>query len=305
MILQQPWWLLAACLCALGYFLFIARRHDDWEQAIRRPVLSYLKHGEKNKPRRQIGWLVAVLGCLALTGPSIEAQDKNAYRHTQGWVVIADVSRSMTLNDVVPSRLSAMRDTALELAKHAGASSTTLIVYAGDAFVITPPSFDTNNFSNSANLLSYGVVPMDGSNVTRALSLALSVIEDSHLVNARLFVLSDTGGFNTRSTAAVARIADLGHRTDLILFGDAADNTAEFDIEVASSMANSGNGVLVRADSVGSVDFSKLNLDQVFLDNKLLSQSGLTTLVWSNQSHWILLCCIPLMLLMFYREFRS
>ena len=74
-----------------------------------------------------------------------------------------------------------MRDTALALADRAVANSTALIIYAGDAFVVAPPSFDTNNFKSNVSLLEYGVIPVDGSNATRAFALALSVLEGTDL----------------------------------------------------------------------------------------------------------------------------
>ena len=305
MTLMHPWWLVFAMLSVIAFLLLDERHHDAWRNIITRPVLGFLRNNKKKPKKRQFGWLIAALFFIALSGPSLESDDKDTYKHTQGWIVLADVSRSMTLSDVVPSRLSAMRNTALELGNRAQAHSMTLIVYAGDAFVVTPPTYDLNIFASNANLLDYGVVPVDGSNVSRALSLSLGVIESSNFINSRLFVLSDTGGFNAQSAAAIARIADLGHRTDLIIFGtDESDNTGQINLQLAESMATHGNGVLVQSDTIGSVEYSPLDLDKN-IDSSLLTQSGLTTLSWSNQSHWILLFAIPLFLMFLYRQPRS
>jgi len=197
-----------------------------------------------------------------------------------------------------------MRDTALNLVTHANASSTTLIVYAGDAFIIAPPSFDTANFNNNVGLLEYGTVPIDGSNVARALALALSVIDGAGLVNTRLFVLSDTGGFSTRATAAVSRLAQMGHRTDLILFGsDDTNNATPFDLDSAKTMAKNGGGKMLLADAIGNINLTSLDLQSRGLDGKFLTQSGITTLTRSSVSHWLLLPGIPLLLLLFRRGY--
>ena len=305
MTLIPPWWLLFALLVFIGYFVLRTHQHDAWQKVIPPKVLGFLKHQRPGKLTRHPGWLIAAIAFIALSGPSTETQDKDTYRHSQGWIILADVSRSMTLTDVVPSRISAVRDAALDLASHANANSITLIIYAGDAFVITPPSYDTENFTDNANLLEYGLVPTDGSNLTRALSLGLAVIEDSSLIDARLFVLSDTGGFNTNSSAAIARIADLGHRTDLIVFGtEGAEGTGSIDLELAENMANNGNGVVVQSNAIGTINYSKLDLSNRSNDQSVLVQSGLTTLAWSNQSHWLLLLALPLMLILFYRQLR-
>ncbi len=303
MTLLHPWWLLPAVLLFLAYLVIRSDNNSGWRRVIRPPVLKYLQRGQTVSSLRQHALLLAAIACTALSGPSLQVNDSKTYQHTQGWIVLADVSRSMTLTDTVPSRLSAMRGAAITLAERAMANSTTLIVYSGDAFVIAPPSFDSTHFKDNVNLLDYGTVPMDGSNLTRAFSLAWSVIDGSSMVNARLFVLTDTGGFNTRSDAAVARLASLGHRTDFILFGsDNTGNAAPFDVDAANSMAASGGGLMLQADSIGNVNFSRLGLNSIDTDNKLLTQTGITTLRWSNQSHWILLLAIPLMLFAFRRE---
>ena len=131
------------------------------------------------------------------------------------------------------------------------------------------------------------------------------MIDSSQLVNARLFILSDTGGFNTRSDAALSRLAANGHQADIILFGsEDSTNAAPFDLEAASQLAESGAGTTVIADSLGQIDFRRLSLTTKHPGNALLTQTGITTLRWSNQSHWILLLVIPLLLLLFYRAAR-
>lgn len=303
--LLQPWWLLPAGLLLLAFVITATTVASDWRRVLNANVLRYLSQGRLEGRHRHPGFLIAALACFALSGPSLPTTEAETYRHAQGWIVLADVSRSMTLTDVAPSRISAMRDAANEIASHANTKSVTLIAYAGDAFIIVPPSFDTANFRENANLLEYGIIPSDGSNLTRALSLAWTVIDASQLINARLFILSDTGGFNTRSDAAVARLAALGHRTDLVLFGsEESTNAAPFELTVANKLAKSGQGNMILANAIGAVATDKLSLNKLNLDNRLLNQTGISTLRWSNQSHWILLLAIPLLFLLFFRETR-
>lgn len=306
MTLLYPLWLVPACALLLAWLLIKRHQDDDWKRVITRSVLAYLKGGRTAKGTRRLELLIAAILCAALTGPSVQAENPDTYRHSQGWIILADVSRSMTLNDVAPSRLSAMRNTALALSERAKANSTTLIVYAGDAFIVSPPSFDDRNIQQNITLLEHGIVPVEGSNLARALSLALSVIEGSQLVNARLFVLSDTGGFNNRSDAAVSRLAQLGHRTDVILFGtESSDTAAPFDLLTAKSLANSGEGNILRADSIGQLNLDTLDLQSNISDKRFLTQAGLTSIRWQNQSHWLLILLIPLLLWLFHREWHQ
>lgn len=305
MILLHPWWLLAAAVLFIAYLLLRIRTGDDWWQVIPAPVLEFLTGNTESHRNRHPALLIAALACAALSSPALESEDTETFRHAQGWIVLADVSRSMTLNDITPSRLSAMRNTALALGDSTNAGSISLIVYSGDAFIVTPPSFDNTSFRQSVTLLNHGVVPVEGSNLTRALSLAWSVIEGSNLVNARLFLLSDTGGFNNRSDAAIARLASLGHRTDVILFGTEDTGTsAPFELRTAETLAESGNGKLLITDSIGQVNLTSLELRSGFSNTGILTSTGLSSIRWNNQSHWLLLLTLPLMLYLFYRHLR-
>ncbi len=305
MILLHPWWLVPALALLIAYFLLRSSTGDDWWLVIPIPILDYLRGKSDSHRKRHPALLVAALTCAALSSPALESDDAETFRHSQGWIVLADVSRSMTLNDITPSRLSAMRNTALALADNANANSISLIIFSGDAFIVTPPSFDHVTFRQSISLLNHGVVPVEGSNLTRALSLAWSAIEGSNLVNARLFLLSDTGGFNNRSDAAIARLTRLGHRTDVILFGtDDSDSAAPFDLKSANTLAASGGGELLLADGLGQVNLATLDLDSRISNREFLTSAGLTSLRWKNQSHWLLLLALPLMLYLFYRQLR-
>ena len=306
MSVLHPWWLLPAFIAMVAFAFIKNHPDDDWRHVIRIPVLRFLQQGYFAKGKRHLELLVAAIVCVALSAPSLQVDNAETYRHSQGWILLVDVSRSMTLDDVVPSRLSAMRNTALELSARARANSTTLIVYAGDAFIVSPPSFDDASIQQSITLLNHGIVPLEGSNLTRALSLALSVIEGSQLVNSRLFVLTDTGGVNNRSDAVVSRLASLGHRTDVILFGnESVDNAAPFDLQATKSLASSGRGKLMRSDNLGQVNLGELDLQSNLSDNQLLTSTGLSSIRWQNQSHWLLLLAIPLLLRLFYRQWQQ
>ena len=158
-------------------------------------------------------------------------------------------------------------------------------------------------------MLEYGVVPNDGSNLARALSLASSVIEESGYIRARVFVVGDSGGSNATSEAAARHLASNGHRTDVILFGDQAvgdragininsdnpDNTV-VDLAAAKALASAGGGTLIHGNKFGVLDYKPLKLAR---DTDASTVSALESLVWRNQSHWLLLLLIPLMLFWF------
>lgn len=304
MIFQNPYWLLVAGLLLISY-LWIKRtqHHDDWHRVIQREVLGFLQKKNQAQSQQMSILLLATITTLALANPSIPREDADTYRHSEGWFVLADVSRSMTLDDVEPTRISAMRDIAMQLAQLTESRPLSLIVYAGDAFMITPPAFDIQHFTSNVSLLEHGLIPIEGSNLTRALSLTASVIESSHMLNARVFILGDTGGMNTKAQAAVSRLTTLGHSTDVIAIGSKNTSVnAVFDLTAAKNLAKAGKGHVAEADQLGQVALDKLDLGRIQNSERSLIRSGISLVRWNSLSHWILLPGVVVILLMFMRE---
>lgn len=313
LVLLQPLWLIVALILAIIALRRVQNTmNNDWQKIMSPAVFEFLSLGLYQ--RHGVHWALwsATVAALCLTQPVVRSTDDETWRHSIGWIMVMDVSRSMTLNDTVPSRLSAARQTLSVLSEKSGARPIAMIIYAGDAFLIAPPAFDKSVFDENAALLEYGIVETDGSNLTRALSLASSVIADSGFVVARVFVLTDTGGINASSISAVSYLAENGHTTDVLTFGTTAGtaNGAEGDTSgalsptainrpLAENLATAGNGQLLFANGFGVVDFNRLSLTE---HGSASTHADLKTLVWADQSHWLLLLCLPLLLFQFHRE---
>lgn len=328
--LLQPLWLAAAVLLLLASLPWHRDSHTShWRRVLSPSMASYL--GIDTAAGR-IGinpaLLIAAMIAICLSQPARMLGDELAWRHSSGWIIVADVSRSMTLSDTLPSRVGAMRQALVELSAHAATRPIALIVFAGDAFLIAPPAFDRTLFVEQVAQLEYGIIPMDGSNLTRALSLATAVIGDSGLLRARIFVLGDSGGAGDSSADAAGFLSDAGHRVDLLVFGSGSgpaalplestgpisatqgqswsqnsgplDSTA-VESTAARAVAEAGNGIALYADALGRIDFQALRLQGQSDDTV---QTQLSSLIWKSQSHWILLLLLPLILQRLMQEFR-
>jgi len=298
MALLNPFWLIAAL--ALFLLALFARRppgNGSWEKVMSISVLAFFRHRTNYKNKRSLLLLGGALAALALTSPATRQQNAEALQHASGWIAIADVSRSMTMDDVAPSRFSAMRDGIAQLTDYSGAKPLALIIYAGDAFLAVPPVFDKTLLKQHIALLDYGIVPQDGSNLTRALSLATAVIEDSGMLSARIFVFGDGANMNNSSNAAARHLASTGHRIDTILYGSqSGDSVTAADVKAAQHFVNAGAGQLVAANSLGAVNFAALDLNR---NSEATQSAAMRALVWQNQSHWLLLLLLPIALLWF------
>ncbi len=325
LVILRPLWILPAVLLLIASFV---SRHDavrsHWKNVLSPALFDYLGAENHRLSRWNLPLLIAALTALSLSQPVLRQSDDDTWRHSIGWIMVADVSRSMTLDDTVPSRLGAMREALAELSRQADARPIALILFSGDAFLVAPPAFDRSVFNEHTALLEHGLIPIEGSNLARALSLATSVVEESQFRKARVFVLGDSGGISKSSIAAARFLADAGHRVDMLAFGSSTISEAEIPDErkpVSSSaswgqqqgtgnqtsvdwkrvrqLSDAGNGVSVRANSFGVVDYNQLDLDKY---STASTHAELKSLVWQEQSHWLLLVGVPLLLMLFRQE---
>ena len=306
LVILQPMWIVVSVLLAiLAWRWNESGTVNDWQAVMSPEVFDFLSG--KSERKRMSNWLLwaASIVALGMSQPVSRQSDDDTWRHSIGWIAVVDVSRSMTLSDTVPSRLSAARQALMALSSRSGARSISLVIYSGDAFMVAPPAFDKSVFNEHAALLNHGVIEAEGSNLARALSLATSIISDSGFIASRVFVLTDTGGINASSVAASAYLAENGHQLDALVFGStaASDQTSPTAVQaaLADDLARAGKGHAVFANGFGVVDYDALALDDQATAS---THADLKALVWKDQSHWLLLISVPLLLLQFYRERR-
>lgn len=284
--LQWPVWLIPAVALFILGLTRSQQEYGGWAGVLSAPVLAFLG-GTTSRPRMRWRLLTAAWVALALTSPSVRVSDASTWRHSTAWIAIVDVSRSMTLDDITPSRLAAARDAVIDLSRAAGARPMALLIYAGDAFLVSPPAFDRSLLEQHASLLEHGSVPLEGSNLARALSLASSVVSDSGVVSSRVLLLSDSAGANRNAHSAARYLAEQGHRLDVLLFasnGSNSDGAHKVDVKAARVLADEGGGTLVMADAFGTIDLAALDLERDIADDE-----GLLAVQWRTLSHWMLL----------------
>jgi len=292
--LLSPFWIPILVLCVvLARRVAQQRSQDSWHRVMPQELLQFLGYGtQANKSRWNISLLLAALTAAALTAPSVRIHTNDTFQQSHGWLAVVDVSRSMTLDDVAPSRIGGVRNGLLDMSEASGAYPLSLILYSGDAFLVAPPAFDKRLFNEQVAQLDHGIIPLEGSNLARALSLADSVIRDSEIISTRIFVYSDGGGLSKRSIAAARHLAAAGHRVDFILTGSTTDGTTAVAASDVQDFVNAGRGDLLTATALGAIDIDKLSPNSWASAS---SQSLFDAIIWRNQSHWLLLLLAPLL----------
>lgn len=294
--LLHPLFLLPAALCLAAAWRWRFHAGDDWARIMEPRVLALLRP-RTAAGRIDLALLTLALVLAALASPARKADAENSYALNDGILVLADVSKSMTLTDVRPSRMAAAREAVLAISAAAGARPAALIAYAGDAYLAEPFATDRRQFDAYARILAHGLIAAEGSDLARALALARAVIAQSGIAHARIVVAGDGGGLDPAIADIAARFAERGHRLDMVLVAGAAETNAA----MAQTVAAAGGGVAVRADADGNVDLGPLGLGSTLLPAGT-THLALLSSDWQNQSHYLLLLALPLMLLLFRRR---
>jgi Ca-activated chloride channel homolog len=145
------------------------------------------------EPRRL--WRHAVLAlawllfAMAMSGPRIAETDydQSKENYTELMVVL-DVSRSMTARDVVPSRLERAKLELQDLIARAGRLKIGLVVYAARAHLMTPPTDDKTVLRHALQVLRFGLLPTEGSNLQGAIEFAAKSFTSEQSAHAILLV---------------------------------------------------------------------------------------------------------------------
>ena len=218
----RPEWLLLIPVCAAVLWFFWRRfnRNSQWEgqcdPVLLKALLVGAGSGKQWLPIAGLG-LIWLLALFALSGPAWEQRPQPVFSKLQSRVLILDLSLSMDSGDLPPSRLERARFKLNDLISGAGSRQQSLIVFAGDAFVVSPFTDDTKTLINLIPSLTTQTVPVQGSRSDRALKLARELIDNAGVSNAEIILLTD--GIDVQSQDTASALAAAGHRLHVLAVG--------------------------------------------------------------------------------------
>jgi len=195
----RPMWFWA--FVPMGVVLLLMRRErsarEVWRTAVADHLRPYLMVGaadtrKLNVPARWMAvfWLLAV---LALAGPAWDQAERPGGRDEAALVVALDLSRSMLAADIQPSRLERARQKLRSLLAARPGSRMALIGYAGTAHTVVPLTHDPEALLLHLDALSPTIMPVAGTNLAEALTLADTLLAP---VEAQSTILLITDGLD-------------------------------------------------------------------------------------------------------------
>ncbi|MBL4711701.1 MAG: VWA domain-containing protein, partial [Gammaproteobacteria bacterium] len=303
----------------LFIYLFLlyktTQNNKNWAAVIDPVLTPFVLSKTHNKQRRYpllLIFITASLCITALAGPVYKKLPQPVYREQSSLVILLDLSQSMNAADIKPSRLSRAKLELLDLLQTRKTGETALIVYAADAFVVTPLTNDNATIANLIPSLTTNMMPAQGSNLSSALSKTFSLFTQAGVINGDILVITDD--IHTRDESAIQKVTSQGHRLSIFGIGTSSGGPIPLDKEHGGGFLKNKNGAIVipklqirklqRYALTGTGLYTSLKADdddmeklsRLFQSTKVSEDTTTKDLnadVWQEEGHWLLL---PLLL---------
>jgi Ca-activated chloride channel family protein len=207
----RPYWLLAIIPFVVILVLMLRKKlsQGNWSAVCDAELLPYLLQEKAvNQSNRSLttGAIAALLVIAALAGPTWQRLPSPVFRNESALVIALDLSRSMDAEDIKPSRLIRARYKIADILKQRKDGQTALLVYAGDAFTVTPLTNDTQTIDSQLSALTTDIMPSEGSNTRTVLEKAVELFKQAGLQKGQILLVTD--GINSDEVADAATALD-------------------------------------------------------------------------------------------------
>ncbi|MFK5925044.1 MAG: VWA domain-containing protein [Desulfuromusa sp.] len=193
--LRPEWFVALLPLFLLLYWLVRQQlRSRSWQAVCDPELLPHLLLGRSVRRANWPFWLLSVgllLAVLALAGPVWKRQPQPLFRQQSALVILFDLSRSMEVADLRPSRFLRARLKIVDLLQQRKEGQTALIVFAADAFTVTPLTEDRHTIEALLNSLDPELMPVQGSNPAWAMQRGEKLLQQAGLKQGRLLLVTD------------------------------------------------------------------------------------------------------------------
>ena len=325
---SEPHWLWALLLCLpVGLWLLQSRRLTGSNERLQRYADSHLlPHllGRSEAPkhtrwRRYAYWTALwMLLVLAMAGPRWDFTDVQLFRPGTNLVILFDISRSMNVADVQPTRLARARQEIEDLLNMNRGIRVGLIGFATVAHVVSPVTEDMHGIRRMLSALDSNLVELQGSRLLFALeSAAMLLAGQPEGSTSSLLIVSD-GDFDEQGLEERLQVfAADGVRVHILGIGtpegDAVPGkqglwmvsrtgqpvVSSLNEPLLQSLAKAGNGIYQRADY--RERDTRMILDEVKAQALPATAQEERTRVWNERFYWLAGLAL-LMLLPFFRR---
>ncbi len=309
----RPFWLLSLIPAIPIYVLLLKNKlnQGNWSNVCDAELLPFILQErpiEKNRWALILGGLASLLIIIALAGPTWERLPSPVFRNDAALVIVLDLSQSMEAADIKPNRLAMARYKIADILNQRKDGQTALLVYAGDAFTVTPLTTDTETIANQLPALTTDIIPVQGSNTPLALSIAVKLLKQAGLQSGEILLITDGIDFE-RSISKVEALS--GYHLSILgvgteggapikkasggFFKDALGNIniPKLNVSELARLAKAGNGVYKTITNDNSDVEAILSQLQTPAKNKNSVDNNLLIDQWNEKGPWLLLIILP------------
>jgi len=319
----RPIWFFSFIPLILFAFLLITshKTSRSWQTIIDPKLLPHLLVGTPSKHSALPSILYFIIGTLiivSLAGPAWEKRPQPVFKEQSALVIALDLSRSMDAGDIKPSRLTRARHKITDILKQRKLGQTALIVYAANAYTVSPLTDDTATITSLLSSLTTDIMPSQGTRTDKALETASTLFENAGVKKGDILLVTD----EVESNASTAfKTTSKKHRISILavasqdgapipqpnggFFKDRRGNIVipKLNMNSFQSIINMGSG---RFSVITTDDSDILHISSLFNTNRFDAKkdakaSTLQTDSWYEQGPWLLLLVIPLVALTFRR----
>lgn len=224
----HPAWLLALLplLGLAAYKLTRARRQGAWSAVVDAdllPLLALAQGGRMQSPWTLIA-MVWTLAVLALAGPAWQREQSRAFKLPAAWVVVLDLSPTMTVTDLTPDRAARARYAINDVLAAARDARVGLVAYAGEPHTVTPLTSDIATVRLLTQPLSPALMPEHGDRMAPALDEAAQLLANAPGSHPQVIVLADGAGDVAEALASARRLRTSGITVNVVGVGTEAQS---------------------------------------------------------------------------------
>ncbi|PKM11387.1 MAG: hypothetical protein CVV13_09350 [Gammaproteobacteria bacterium HGW-Gammaproteobacteria-3] len=318
-------WALLPWLIILLWLIRHKLSQGNWSKVCDEALLPYIlqqKNARLAKMPLIVGALASLLAIIALAGPTWERLPLPVFRNDSALVIALDLSLSMNAADVKPRRLIRARYKIADILKQRSDGQTALLVYAGDAFTVTPLTDDTGTISSQLSVLTTDIMPSQGNNSRAALQQAKQLLKQAGFQQGD--VLWITGGHGIDFEMTKTAIKALGAYS-LSILGVGTETGAPIQVATGGFVKDRRGNIVVPKLDAGRLaqlaatghgmyrtitdDDRDISALTAYFDSKLQAdgaeQSDLRLQQWAEQGPWLVLLILPLAALFFRKGLLS
>ncbi|HUF63713.1 MAG TPA: VWA domain-containing protein [Verrucomicrobiales bacterium] len=216
MTFAQPWWLLMLALAPVFFGLRL------WRDAAQKRRLAGISSRELTA-RLLVGyspaarwtrflllWLGFICFVLAMARPLLGYTERETAGRGRNILIAVDTSHSMLARDLRPDRMTLAKAAAEELIRQFPDDRIGLIPFAGSAFLQVPLTLDHEAAVETVAQLDTEIIPLGGTDIAAALSLALETFREAESESNALILISDGEEHDGKPEAAARELRSEG-----------------------------------------------------------------------------------------------